>query len=482
MSITGAIVNANSGLAAAQRRADVVSNNIANALTPGYARRDLSVSEHGAGGVKVDGVVRTTDPVLTRERRVADGLAARDQAVASAYASLNASLGEPDDPFSLVGQYSNLEAALRALGESPESMPQQAQTLDAARAVATTLNRLSDETQQTRENADASIAKAVERVNAALKQIERLNGDIAKAAAGGRDIAALEDQRKQLIDEVAEIIPVREIQRERSAVDLITEEGVFLIAGSAREIEFTPSSIITPDLSYNGGLGALSGLTVDGINITPGGGSQSIRNGSMAGLFATRDDIAPKFQAQLDGLARDLIERFSGIDATLAPGEPGLFTDAGGAFDPLTEQGLASRLAVNTAVDPDAGGALWRLRDGLGAVTQGPAGADGFIRTMLDSFTEKLAAPAGVALAGVHSATEAAAGVNSSIGSARVAAEARLAGSNARAVAVAEAELAVTGVDTDAEMQKLLLVEQAFAANARVIQAAKDMIERLMEL
>ncbi len=482
MSITGAIANANSGLAAAQRRADVVSNNIANALTPGYARRELSVSQHAAGGVKVDAVTRTTDPVLTRERRVADGLAARDQAVASAYASLNASLGETDDPFSLVGQYANLETALRALGESPESMPQQAQTLDAARSLASTLNRLSDETQQLREDADADIAKAVDRVNAALKQIERLNGDITKAAAGGRDTTALEDQRKQLIDEVSGIIPVREIQRERGAVDLITEEGVFLIATTAREIEFSPTSVITPDLSYDNGLGALSGLTVDGVNVTPGAGSQSIRNGSMAGLFATRDEIAPQFQAQLDGLARDLIERFSGIDATLAPGAPGLFTDAGGAFDPLTEPGLASRIAVNAAVDPDNGGALWRLRDGLGAVAEGPAGDDAFIRTMLDSFTEKLPAPAGVAIAGVHSAAEAAAGVNSSIGSARVSAEARLAGSSARAVAVAEAELAVIGVDTDAEMQKLLLVEQAFAANARVIQAAKDMIERLMEL
>lgn len=484
MSISGAISNANSGMAAAQRRADVVSNNIANALTPGYVRRELSVSERvlaGAGaGVVVDGVSRVIDPALTRERRIADGLAGRDQAIATAYARFNASFGEPGDSFSLAGQYAALEAALRGLGETPESIPQQAQTLDAAKSLAHTLTRIADETQRTRQDADLAIANAVDRVNAALKQIERLNADIARAVASGRDASALEDQRKVLVDDIARLVPVREVARQGGTIDLITDEGVFLIAGTAREIEFTKSGVITADLSYPGGL---SGLAVNGINITPGGGgSQSVRQGELAGLFAVRDEVAPGVQRQLDALARDLIERFDGLDATLPPGAPGLFTDAGAAFDPLNETGLAGRLAVNSAVDPNEGGALWRLRDGLGAATEGPAGDATFARAMLDSFTALRAAPAGAGLAGVMSATQMAAGVSSTVGTARIVAEANLASSSARAAAVADAELAVTGVDTDAELQKLLLVEQAFAANARVIQAAKEMIERLMDL
>ena len=45
-----------------------------------------------------------------------------------------------------------------------------------------------------------------------------------------------------------------------------------------------------------------------------------------------------------------------------------------------------------------------------------------------------------------------------------------------------EAEQNQTGVDVDVQMQDLLLVEQAYAANARVIQVASQMIELLMEL
>ena len=40
----------------------------------------------------------------------------------------------------------------------------------------------------------------------------------------------------------------------------------------------------------------------------------------------------------------------------------------------------------------------------------------------------------------------------------------------------------LNGVDTDQEMQKLLLIEQSYAANARVIQVVDDMMRRLMEI
>ena len=38
------------------------------------------------------------------------------------------------------------------------------------------------------------------------------------------------------------------------------------------------------------------------------------------------------------------------------------------------------------------------------------------------------------------------------------------------------------GVDSDAEMQKLLEYEQAYAANARVIQAIEEMMDQILRL
>jgi flagellar hook-associated protein 1 FlgK len=45
-----------------------------------------------------------------------------------------------------------------------------------------------------------------------------------------------------------------------------------------------------------------------------------------------------------------------------------------------------------------------------------------------------------------------------------------------------EATQDISGVDVDAQMQDLLLIEQAYAANARIIEVASQMINRLMEL
>ena len=40
--------------------------------------------------------------------------------------------------------------------------------------------------------------------------------------------------------------------------------------------------------------------------------------------------------------------------------------------------------------------------------------------------------------------------------------------------------LAADGVDSDAEMQRLLQYEQAYAANARVIQAIQTMMDQIL--
>ncbi len=485
MSISSALLNATSGLSAASRRANIVSNNVANALTPGFARRDVHVAERvldGRGaGVAVSGVTRATDQAITTDRRFAESASGRDQVIATAHASFNSALGEPDDAFSLFAQYQNLESSLRSLSQTPESQALQSQTVDAAKALISKFHDLSLQTQSARLRADGQISQEISIINDTLKQIENLNNAISKASAGGRDATALEDQRKVLIDQISEKIPVREVLRDRGKVDLITDEGVFLIAGTAREIEFTPSNTISANESLAGG--DLSSLTVNGAVLTPGtGGTFALRQGTIAGLFAVRDEVAPAFQNKLDGLARDVIERFEGIDPTLAPGAPGLFTDAGAAFDPTAETGLAERIALNAAVDPVQGGAAWRLRDGIAAAAQGPAGSADIITVLLDALTELKAPPAGTGESGFLSAANIAANVTSSVGQARLTAETKLAASSARAQSLVEAELSVTAVDTDLELQKLLLIEQAFSANARVIQTADDMMRRLLEL
>lgn len=489
MTLSNALTNAYSGLAASSLRANVTANNIANANTPGYVRRDVALGENrvaGQGnGVIVNGITRAQDLALSHERRQAEASTGRADIIARSLNEINAALGEPEDGFGLFASYQNLEQALQALTVTPESPALQVDLFSTINQLGTQFNTLSSLGQKQRTDADRAINEAVKKLNNALAQVENLNGDIAGLNEGTGEAVALEDQRQRVIDEISQLIPVRQLRQSGGRIDLITNEGVFLLAGTARPISFTQAGVIPTGAQYANGTGSLSGLAVGEQNITPGSSSNlAVQTGVLSGFFDVRDNTAPAFVQRLDALAADLINLFSaeGLDPTTPFGVPGLFTDRGQGLDPTQTTGIARRLSINPALDPAQGGEISRLRDGLGATQNGPAGDASILTNLLTAFTDQRNAPTDTGLTGKFSATEAVAGVTSIIGQARVRADAVLFSAAARANVLSDTELAKSGVDTDRELQSLLLIEQAYAANARVIQTVSDMINRLLEL
>jgi flagellar hook-associated protein 1 FlgK len=206
-----------------------------------------------------------------------------------------------------------------------------------------------------------------------------------------------------------------------------------------------------------------------------------IQGGRLVAHFAVRDVLAPEAQTKIDALARDLVERFSSpsVDPTLAPGDAGLFTDNGGSFLATNELGLAQRLRINAAVDPRQGGALWRQRDGIGALAPGSAGnANGLVA--LQTALDAARIPAsGQFMTGARSFSALQGDMLSAIASNRLTAQSEASYAAARTQALTQIELAA-GVDTDQEMQSLLMVEQAYTANAKVIQTISQMIDTLL--
>jgi len=490
MSLTRALNTAYSGLSSSSYRADIASNNIANANSPDYVRRNVVTAENTVGGkgngVRIIGVDRAQDYELSRLRRDADAAAGRSEILASTYTQLNREIGAPGDAYGLFSAYENLESSLRDLAVTPESPALQNSVLSASREIVDQFNSLAVQNNERRVRADDNIARDVNTVNSALNRLHELNGDIASFRAGDGGAAALEDERQSLISTIAEIIPVKDIRREGGIVDIVSSEGVFLLSsGSVKPLEFTAVGAIGPTSDYATGVGNLSGLRVGNQDLTPGQtGSFSVSSGRLAGYFAVRDSVVPAFSAQLDSLAGDLITRVSqdAIDPTKTAGDPGLFTDAGLAFDPLNTVGAAGRLRLNAAVDPVQGGLTSRLRDGLGAVTEGPSGQAEILNGLLGALTSRTAAPTQTALNGNFSTSELIAGITSIIGENQVRNDALSAGATARANVLSDAEFQAGGVDTDNELQSLLLIEQSYAANARVIQTIGDMMDRLLQI
>lgn len=488
MSISSALQSAVSGLGTNSRMLEVISGNLANQLTEGYAARSTvlgSVAGGTGGGVRVITVERASDLELTAIRRRADGEAARGQVLSDAATALASALGETGEAGSLIDLLRNFETALGALADTPESAPRQDAAATAARDVAQSFNSVADQAGRARIGADLSIAAEVKEINTALGEIERLNRQIQVFTATGRDTAPLEDQRERNIDRVAAAIPLRETRRDDGRIELRTEQGLALVDSRAHVLGFTPTPVITPDMSYDGGSGALSGLTLDGIDIAPGSGrAQALTEGGLAGLFAVRDAVIPEFQAQLDALAMDLVRRgnLGSTDPTLASGAPGLFTDDGAALDPTSLIGLAGRISLNPAVDAIAGGEPSRLRDGLGASTPGPTGDDTLLRALAASFAGRRDASVVPGLSGQLSLDEQVSGVMELRALQRIARENEMGTLSAARTALAGEEGRVRAVNEDNELAQLVRIEQAFAANTQVIQAAARMLDELTRI
>ncbi|MBN2906262.1 MAG: flagellar hook-associated protein FlgK [Rhodobacteraceae bacterium] len=483
MSLSATLSNALSGLTAASRGAQVVSSNISNALTEGYGRRVLETSAaslNGQGaGVRVDGVRRDIDMVVISDRRLSQAETGQAQTRADALARIEAALGTPDGADSISGRIAALESAFVAAASRPDDNTRLADVLGAAQAVAGSIAGASDDIQSMRMDAEAAIAADVATLNDTLARIADLNGQIRLYTGSGNDANALMDQRQVQVDRLAELVPLREVPRDHGMIALYTESGATLLDGPPAEFGFQPAGLIVPEMTADSG--ALSGLTLNGQTVRVTGAYAPMGGGQLAALFDQRDSLATGAQSDLDALARDLIDRFAapGLDPTLASGAPGLFTDQGAVLDPAQESGLSARLAVNAAADPDQGGALWHLRSGLGAASAGPVGAS----TLLNAYADVLSgghivasgAFAGQALSALDLASETVS--RQSVAAQRAEQEQGFAA--ARTSALREAELG-GGVDTDAELQDLMLLERAYAANAKVVQTAGDMIQTLL--
>lgn len=473
MSISGALSNALSGLSANARAAEVVASNISNATTEGYSPRDLSLSGRvtgGRGGVIVNGIIRHSDAVLQTDRRMVAAGHAGATVTSTALSRLAGLVGVSGEVGALDTQFSDFQAALVLAQSSPDSTARLTAVATQAQALAQRFNSMGAAVQTMRQEADSAIGRGLRDVNALLANVVDLNARI--GATDGQEKAALLDLRDQAIDQIAEFVPVRVVQRARDAVALFSTSGAILLDGRAVALGFGETPTITPDMTLESG--SLSAATINGLP------TAGLAGGRLAALFDLRDRLLPQAQTEIDALAMDLALRFqtTETDPGRAPGDPALFTDAGQAVvpgQPIT--GLAQRLALNSAARPDSG-AVWRIRDGLSAATPGPAGDNQRLAAMVRA-TESL----GTSI--TTGATRHFSGHIADLQS--LSAVRQIEAERSQSFAAAQLEgLTIRGlqggVDTDEQMQRLLLIQQSYAANARVIETVGTLLDTLIRI
>ncbi|SFR00776.1 flagellar hook-associated protein FlgK [Poseidonocella sedimentorum] len=483
MSISASLQNALTGLTASSKAAQLVSSNMANVMTEGYATREIELSSAagaGSGGVRVDGITRSVDPVILADRRGADAELTEASTLSDYMTRLERAFGIPDDADSLNSRINDLETALISASSRPDSEPRLRQLLDSAVNLTDTLNGLSDGIQSMRLEAEKAIESAVGQLNTKLEAVHELNRDITQATVAGRSTAALEDARQVTLDAINELVPIRLMQRDNGAVAVLSAGGQVLVDSTAKSYEFTPVNAIEADMAVSDG--SLDRISIDGEELTASQMSQ-LSGGKLSALFTVRDDMMVDAQSKVDAVARDLIDRFqdSAVDTSLLAGDPGLFTDNGALFDAADEVGIAQRISVNDAANPDEGGELWRLRDGMSALTQGNGGNSAILQAGAMVLTEQRS-PSSTGVSDLSRTSSAlASDVLSYFGVARQNVEADLSYAASKHTELTLLQME-GGVDTDQETQKLLLIEQSYQANARVMAVIDEMMDTILRI
>lgn len=467
MSLTSALNSAMSGLRSNARVTELISENIANALTPGYARREVVLTSGGDlnPGVRIEGVRDLGDPAMVSFRREAETDLGHAGTLATFFKRVETAIGMPGSGDGLGDLMTRLETTLIAARSMPESETRLSAVVAAASELAHRINKTYEDLGAERASAEAKIASSTGELNDALKEVHALNARISDSLSRKVDASGLQLRRKEVIDRINDLVPVREVARDFGKIALYTQTGHTLLDGPAAAVSFSRVPSINETMSVE--TGTLARLEINGTAI-----DGRVVGGEIGAYFEIRDAAAPGYQSQLNNLARDLIDRVV-IEGTEGP--PLHPTTLFEPYEALVAgsdiAGLAERLKINPLVSKEDGGSPFHIRDGL-------AGGDPGDVSRLDNILRGLTEGTGPSGRTIFSQVES---LVADIGTSRVRSEDEQTRHAARLDHARRAE-AQTGVDTDAELQHLLEVEKAYAANARVIETITSLFDDLLRI
>ena len=506
MSLDAALSIASGGLANINRQLDLVSQNIANAGTPGYAREvaaQQSVTAGGVGmGVRSLPTQRETDDLLQsgliQQNAVVAGLTTR-QAALQAIDQVQGSPGQGNDLAALVGK---LQDAFSSLASNPGSQSAQQVVVTRAQALANSINTLSTAYATQRQVAQDALVREVATANTALGSIGSLSDRIVTLKVAGQSTADLENQRDAAISTLSALIDVKSLTQPNGDTLLLTVGGLSLpIHGTANPLAISGATIGAS--SYYPGAG-VPALLLQGVDVT-----HQVTGGQIGANLTLRDTTMPTDAAELDEFAQNLASRFDSQGLRLFTDPTGAVPAVGAPLVQSAYTGFAGIVVVNPAVTSSA----TLVRDGTQAIAGAAAGASAFtpnpfggpagfatlISRVLDftfgaqvqaGVAQPASATTGLGPAGNLAAPYASPASLSQIATALTASQsqdsgtttARLNTEQAVQTSLSTKLLAETGVSIDTEMATMIQLQNAYGANAKMITAAQAMWTQLLQI
>ena len=314
MSLNGIMSSALSALQTNTTALDVVSSNISNMNTPGYAQRVVNEAAQAIGGqlggVEIADIERVTNQFFTQQTLGAQSSSALYTAQNNILSQINALLGQVGSGTDLPSQLDNVFTALGTASLSPTTSTNQQAVLSALTKFASTVSTLSSSITQVQNQADQQVVTDVGSVNGYLQQIYQLNQEIeASNATGNGSSSGLLDQRDQVVQSLSKLVGVSTTTTAAGAMLVSTTDGINLVGNS------TYAQLSCAGGASNGNFAPVMMQNINALTGLATGGSQSLNadlgSGEIAGLIQMRDGTLSDLQQQLGSFAQQTALAFN---------------------------------------------------------------------------------------------------------------------------------------------------------------------------
>jgi flagellar hook-associated protein 1 len=422
-----------SSVRAYSRALQTVGDNISNANTSGYVRRDINLTEMPSGansvlytgsvlpnGVRVAGVTRATDQWLVADARTASSESGRASAKLKSLDAVESALNDGG-----AGVGKALTAAFNgmdSLAADPTNTTLRQSFLASVDDVASTFRRTSAGLDQVSTSIGQSASIAVDDLNNNVDALARVNDGLLRARDGSTNQAQLMDERDQLLDKISNQLPV--------SISFDAKGAASLSVGSTTLLAGATKTTVTVAQNSDGTL-AYGGVAVNG--------------GTLGGMAEAADHVKTQKTA-LDTLAGQVANDFN---TQHAAGQDANGVAGGALFSGTTAASLASVITDPAKVAAASG-------------TAANGNALGFASLRTSTGTEagwtQLVASQSQQVANATTQDSAA---------------------TSRLTGASQARDALSSVDLDKEAGDLIRYQQAYDAAARILQVARETMQSI---
>jgi flagellar hook-associated protein 1 FlgK len=473
MSLDSSLSIATGGLANINAQFALISQNVANAATPGYAAEvgsQQSLTADGVGlGVQTGPATLQINQALQASVNQQNAVVSNAQTTQTALQAIDSVLGTPGAGSDLGSLLGNLQDSFSTLLTEPSTQTQQSAVVSAATTLTQGINALSNAYTAQRQAAQNDIGSSLITLNSTLATIGQLSNQIIALKPTNQGVADLENQRNEAVNTLSSLIDIKTIEQPNGDLSIFTGSGLTLPIRGAGS---SPFSIATasapPGSSYPAG--GIPGVMLGGVDVT----SQMV-GGQIGADITLRDSTLPTAQTALDQFSSTLTSRFAaqGLD---------MFTDAAGnappnvaAQDPSGYIGYAATIQVSSAITADPS----LVRDGTSPTAtftpnpaNGPAGFNTLIQNVISNTfgTQTGGSLSDIATGLVTTQAQQSANTTSNLTT-----------EQALQTSLQTRASAASSVNMDTEMSLMLSLQNAYAANARVINVAQAMFTSLAQ-